>query len=371
MSGGLGIFTKMGALNRFLTVGRRRLGAFRSVGFCLGLMSLAPGAVVSLRAAETAGTAGVAAVAPAAPTNAATVLVIVGAPGEPEFGTNFVRQATLWEKACQQAGARRIQIGLSDADAGGTNDIAVLKDALEAEPREALSELWVVLIGHGTFDGREARFNLRGPDVSATEMGEWLKPFKRPMVFINTASASAPFMAKVAATNRIVVTATRSGFEQNFARFGQYFAEAITDPEGDLDQDGQTSVLEAFLRASHRVDDYYKTDGHLATEHPLIDDTGDGQGTPAEWFRGTRATRKAKDGAGVDGFRARQRHLILSREEQALSPETRARRDALELEVESLREKRSTMKEEEYFAEIEKRLLELARLRFPAGPDRR
>lgn len=342
---------------------RPLLRQVQSLGRCLAMLWLASLAGVSLRAAEP-GTPVV-----AGSTNSATVLVIIGAPGEPEFGTNFVRQAGLWEKACQQAGARRTTIGVNDSTA--TNDLAALKAFLETEPRDGLAELWVVMIGHGTFDGKEARFNLRGPDFSATEMGEWLKPFTRPIVFIDTTSASAPFMAKVAGTNRIVVTATRSGFEQNFARFGQYFAEAVTDPEGDLDQDGQTSVLEAFLRASHRVDDYYKTDGHLATEHPLIDDTGDGHGTPAEWFRGTRATRKAKDGAAVDGFRARQRHLILSPEEQALSPEVRARRDALELEVESFREKRSSMKEDEYFAEIEKRLLELARLRYPAGPDRR
>ena len=92
------------------------------------------------------------------------------------------------------------------------------------------------------------------------------------------------------AQNRVVVTATRSGDEQNFARFGQYLAEAIADPRADLDKDGQVSLLEAFLTASSRVDEYYRTRSQLATEHALLDDNGDRLGTPADWFRGVRAT---------------------------------------------------------------------------------
>ena len=116
--------------------------------------------------------------------------------------------------------------------------------------------------------------------------------------------------------NRIVVTATKSGNEMNFARFGQYLAEAIADPRADLDKDGQVSLLEAFLTASGRVEEYYRTHAQLATEHALLDDNGDRLGTPADWFRGVRATKRAKDGAQLDGLRAHQLHLIPSDREQ-------------------------------------------------------
>lgn len=299
-------------------------------------------------------------------TSTASVLVVVGAPGEPEFSTNFVRQAGQWRSAGERGAARVQVVGL---DASETpEDLTRFRQALDAEPKESSDPLWLVLIGHGTFDGREARFNLRGPDFSATELGEWLKPFRRPLVFINTASASAPFLAKVTGTNRVVVVATRSGFEQNYTRFGRYIAESINDPEGDLDQDGQTSILEAFLRASHRVEDFYKTEGRLASEHALIEDNADGQGTPWDWFRGTRAVKKSQDGRPVDGARARQRHLVESPEEQALSPEIRARRDALELDLEALRDKRATFSEEEYYNKLEAVLVELARLRVGKSP---
>jgi hypothetical protein len=287
------------------------------------------------------------------------VIVVVGAGGEEEFAGQFSTWAGLWEAASRRAGARHTVLGLTP---GRTNDIEALKQALAAEPREGNGELWLVLIGHGTYSGKEAKFNLRGPDFTPIELAEWLKPIHRPMAVINTASSSAPFISALSKTNRVIVTATRSGFEQNFARFGQYLAEALTDPQSDFDHDGQVSLLESFLLASRRTADFYKTNGRLATEHALLDDNGDGRGTPPDWFSGVRATRKAKDGASVDGLRAHQFHLVRNAQEQKLSPETRARRDALELSIAQLRDHKKDLPEERYYHELEKLLLELARL---------
>jgi hypothetical protein len=233
---------------------------------------------------------------------------------------------------------------------------------LDGEPRESSDELWIVLIGHGTYDGREAKFNLRGPDLSATELAEWLKPFSRPLALIDCASSSAPFLTKLSAPGRVIVTATRSGFELNYARFGQYLSEAIGNPEADLDKDGQTSLLEAFIFASNRVAEFYKSQGRLATEHALIDDNGDGLGTPADWFRGIRAVKKAKEGATVDGLRAHQFHLVRSEFEQKLPPEVRARRNELELSIAKLRDQKPKMPEDDYYRELERLLLQIARL---------
>jgi hypothetical protein len=219
-----------------------------------------------------------------------------------------------------------------------------------------------VLIGHGTYDGREAKFNLRGPDFSDAELAQWLSPVKRPLAVINCASASGPFLKKLAGPNRVVVTATRAGSENNFARFGEHLSEAVVDPGADLDKDGQTSLLEAFIAASHRVEEFYKEDARLATEHALLEDNGDGLGIPADWFQGTRATKSAKDGAPLDGLRAHQWHLKLSDAEKALPAEFRAKRDALELEVEALRAKKASLGEADYYARLEKLLLQLARL---------
>jgi hypothetical protein len=293
-----------------------------------------------------------------------TVIVAVGAAGEEDFGKEFAKAAELWTKASDKAGAKHVELGLAPTNA--TTDLSLLKQALTNEPTNSTAELWLVLIGHGTFDGKEAKFNLRGPDLSATELADWLKPFRRPLVVINGASSSSPFLNKLSGPNRVIVTATRSGSEENFARFGNFMAEAIADPTADLDKDKQTSVLEAFIMASRRTSEFYEADGRLVTEHALLDDNGDGLGTPADFFRGVRAVKKPAGGGSVDGLRANQIHLVRSTEEQQLSPKLRERRDELELAIARLRETKSTLREEDYYQKLEKLMLELAELY--AGP---
>lgn len=293
-------------------------------------------------------------------TDRATVIVAVGAAGEEEFGKDFAKSADLWEKASEQAGAKQVRIGFGPTNAA--SDLALLKDALAREPTNSMNELWLVMIGHGTYDGKEAKFNLRGPDLSATELADWLKPFRRPVIVINCASSSSPFLNKLSSPNRVIVTATRSGHEENFARFGKYVAQTITDLSADLDKDGQTSVLEAFIMASRRVGEFYEAEGRLATEHALLDDNGDGLGTPADFFRGVRAVKKPAGGGLVDGLRANQIHLIRSTEEQQLPPQLRERRDELERAIARLRETKGTLREDDYYQKLEQLMLELASL---------
>ncbi len=293
-------------------------------------------------------------------TDRATVIVAVGAAGEEGFGKAFAKWAELWTKASDQAKAKHVEIGLTPTDA--TTDLSRLKQALADEPTNSTAELWLVLIGHGTFDGKEAKFNLRGPDLSATELAGWLKPFHRPVIVINCASSSSPFLNQLSGPDRVIVTATRSGYEDNFARFGKFLAETIADPAADLDKDGQTSLLEAFLMASRRVKEFYEADGRLVTEHALLDDNGDGLGTPADFFRGVRAVKKPADSGSVDGVRANQIVLVRSAQEQQMSPEMRVRRDELEGAVARLRELKPTLKEDDYYLRLEKLMLELAKV---------
>ena len=289
-----------------------------------------------------------------------SLIVVSGAAGEEEFGENFAQWARLWQANGERAGARVQVIGLTTNAAA--DDRTLLQRALAAESTNGPVELWIVLLGHGTYDGKAAKFNLRGPDVSSTELADWLKPLRRPVAVINAASASAPFINHLSASNRVIVTATRNGAEINFTRFGGYLSEAMADPAADLDKDGQTSLLEAFLIASRRTSNFYESAGRMLTEHALLDDNGDGLGTPADFFRGVRATKSAKAGAPLDGLRAHQWHLLRSEAEQKLTPEVRTRRDALELGIARLRERKPSLAEDDYYQQLEALLVDLARL---------
>lgn len=288
------------------------------------------------------------------------VIVVTGAPGTPEFGEQFHAWADLWESAASPAACVH-RVGSNEPTDSEFDRDRLSKLIAEQDPYSDL-ELWIVLLGHGTFDGRTARFNLRGPDFAASDLASWLEPIKRPTVVINCSSSSAPFLAELSAPHRVVITSTRSGHEQNFSRFGKYLAESIANPAADLDKDHQTSIQESFTFAARQVEEFYKSQSRLGTEHPLIDDNGDQLGTPAEWFRGTRATERPADMQSPDGRRAHQIHLVPSESEQRMPFSLRKQRDELELEIFSLRDSKEKIQEEEYYEALELLAVRMAEL---------
>lgn len=283
------------------------------------------------------------------------VIVVVGAQGTEEYGKSFRAWADKWVAAGEKGGAKVIRIDGS----GEKPDRELLKAAIDAS--DPKSQLWVVLIGHGTFDQRSARFNLVGPDISAKELAEWI-PKEQQTAIVNCASASAPFINRLSSGNRVVVSATKSGVEVSYARFGQYISEVIGDGTVDLDKDGQTSLLEAWLVAARRTQDYYSENGRLATEHALIDDNGDERGTRYDAFVGVRPVATARGGKSLDGYRAHQWHLVKGEFERSMPARLVAERDELELAVIRLRENRSNYREDDYYRELESLLIPLATL---------
>jgi hypothetical protein len=344
---------------------------WQRAGFVLALLlqavasSSAAGGVAGESASESVGAAADNADAATAspPGGKQSLVVVVGAPGADEYAAKFKSWAETWRLAAERAGAEFTLIGAERADGtDGQDDRARLEASLAAESKPGDAPLWIVLIGHGAYDGQSAKFNLRGPDATAEELAGWLAPIQRPVVLIDCASASAPLINAASAKGRIVITATKSGYELNYARFGEHLAEAIVDPAADLDKDDQTSLLEAYLTACRRTSEFYASEQRLATEHALLDDNGDGLGTPAAWFQGLRATQAAEDGAALDGLAAHQLHLVKSDREARMPPELRRRRDELEQSIESLRGEKSKLGEEAYYGRLEPLMLELARL---------
>jgi hypothetical protein len=297
----------------------------------------------------------------------ASVIVAVSAPGEETYGETFTKWAQQWSQAARSGDARQQVIGLSSTSRDPLGD---LKQALEEEAKDGASPLWIALLGHGTFNGKEPKFNLPGDDLKASDLAAWLAPFHRPVVLICSFSSSGAWLKPLTGRDRVIVTATKSGSEINYSRFGGYFATAIADPAADIDKDGQTSVLEAWLYASKQVEDYYKAEGRLATEHSLLEDNADGLGTPSTWFSGVRAVKKPKGNSQPDGARAHQISLVPSTDERELAPELRQQRDQLELELARLREQKASLPEEEYFAKLEDVLLRIARLYHEERPKR-
>jgi hypothetical protein len=286
-------------------------------------------------------------------------LIINGASGEPAYAKQFAQ----WTTALRDALAGKFGFAadqvkvLAEKPADKTTTIATAEEvrkvfgALKNE-LNADNLLFIFLIGHGSFD-KEAKFNLVGPDIAAAEYNALLSalPARRIVIF-DMASASGEFIKPLSAKGRIIVTATRSGQENNATRFTEYFLAALTATDADTDQDGHISVLEAFTYANRLTAEFYTRAGRLATEHALLEDNGDGVGHPKM--------------EGGDGLLARATYLDSLSVEQAAANVATAKllkdRTRLEGEIAQLIARKSSTPEAQYEAELERLFIELAKV---------
>jgi hypothetical protein len=272
------------------------------------------------------------------------ILVVTGVAGDEEHAKKFDKWAASFIDAAKKKDA------VPAANITLLRDRAATKDGVEkaigdiagrAKPNDAV---FILLIGHGSFDGRVATFNLPGPDLSAADYAKLLAKFtSQRVVFVNTASASGAFLPTLAAPGRVVVTATKTGGERNEPDFPEYFVAAYSDEAADRDRNGHVSVYEAFEYAKTKVADAFKQKGYLLTEHATLDDGGGGQ-LASTMFLGTGRSDAALK---VDTSDPAARALM-------------EERDAIEQRITALKLMKPSMDQAAYDAQMEKLLTDLA-----------
>jgi len=292
----------------------------------------------------------------------AFLIIVVGLAGDPESGKTFHKWGTQLAEASEKLGVTQDRlVYLVDAPAEGDTHVAgkatrdELTKALDGIAKKAAADdlVFMILIGHGSDDNRIAKFNLPGPDISAPEIDAALKKMPtKQIVIVNTASASGPFIEALSAPGRTVVTATRNGAEHFTTLFGGYFVEALTSPAADADKNKRISVLEAFQYAKTEVARAYEREGLLATEHALLDDNGDKEGSPDPSATGKEGRVAAVLSLGATG----EDNLPADPKLRALTIE---RRD-LERRVEALRLLKDSMEPARYTSELEKLVTAIA-----------
>jgi hypothetical protein len=292
------------------------------------------------------------------------LVVIVGLAGDPEHGELFQKWATsLVEAGSSRYGIPRERIALLVEKPDGEGTLTTgrstrdeIVKTFEAVAQKSASDdmVFVVLIGHGTFDGRNAKFNLPGPDMTAADFQPLLKRLEpRRLVLVNSASASGPFIEALSGSGRTIVTATRNGSERFATLFGGFFVDAFVGDDADADKNKRVTVLEAFNYAKREVATAYEREGIMLTEHALLDDAGDKEGTaqPAADGKQGRVASILSLGTTASGETATGDPKL-----RALYDERRV----LERRVESLRLLKEGMDPQRYAAELEKALTELA-----------
>ncbi len=295
----------------------------------------------------------------AAPASQRHVLIAVGLGGEPHYAKLFdswaSRMAEIAERAAAIDPERITIVRATGGDTARKEDlVAALQNLASASAPGDL--IVMLLIGHGTAREDKALFNVPGPDLSADELRELLDRFDgRTVAVINATSSSGPFIRALSGENRVVITATASGSENQFAYFGGHFIGAFVAEAADADKNGRISLLEAFNHARRAVARAYEEDDKVLTEHALLDDDGDGIGS-----RLTEALSR-------DGTLAAGLYLEPSAGELAGGSEHARTLLALDVaagdivsRIDRLKRRRAQLLEEEYYRELESLLVPLA-----------
>jgi len=283
---------------------------------------------------------------------AATFYVtIAGLGGEPDYDQRF----KMWAD----------DIGSSLKSAGGDAHAITLLAPTREQIRARLAEvarqakpadsLVLMLIGHGTYDGTDYKFNIPGPDITGAELASLLDavPASRQLV-VNMTSSSGGSIAFLRKPSRVVIAATRTGTEKNATIFARYWAEALRDPAADSDKNESVSALEAFHFAQRKTADAYESQKRLATEHAVLEDTGKGEGERApspENGEGKLAASFTVVRLGANAAAARDpaKRALLDKKEE------------LEQAIDKLKYEKAALAADDYKKQLVQLLLELAR----------
>jgi hypothetical protein len=211
------------------------------------------------------------ALAPALAAAATHTVVIAGLGGEPQYEQRFREQATAISTAAKKAAKDPSHVLLLLGDRATADSVRRELQAL-AKRVSAEDDATIVLIGHGSFDGEEYRFNLPGPDLTARELGALFDQLPaRDQLIVNATSASGAALERWQAPQRVIITATKNGGERTATRFAEHWAQAVSTDAADVDKDQVVTAMEAYEYAARQVAAAFKSDASLATEHSRLE----------------------------------------------------------------------------------------------------
>jgi hypothetical protein len=291
----------------------------------------------------------------ALPTRAGIYYVTVaGLGGEPDYEQRFSAMANDLDKLLKASGGEAHVFTLSGAQATRGQMTEVLGEiAKQAKPED---DFVLILIGHGSFDGVEYKFNLVGPDISGAELASLCDRIaSRRQLIVNTTSSSGGSIGALEKPGRAVVAATKTGTEKNATVFARYWVEALHDPTVDLDKNDSISALEAFEYADRKTAAFYDSQKRLATEHAVFEDTGKGQ-----------PVRAPATDTGEGHFLSTFTLLRIGAAQRAANDPAKrdllAKKEELDQKIDMLKYQKAAMDQEDYKKQLTDTLIELARV---------
>jgi len=279
-------------------------------------------------------------------------VIVAGLGGEPDYEQRFTAEAQEIDKIFKTGGGTAHVDTLTGAQATAVQ----LKQILNAVAASAKAEddFVLILIGHGSFDGTEYKFNLVGPDMTAGEISTLCDRISaRRQLVVDTTSASGGAVPALERPGRAVIAATKSGTEKNATVFARYWVEALQDASADTDKSGSISALEAFTYATTKTAAFYDSQKRLATEHAVFDDVGRGE-----------PVRNAQDGQGLlmTSFTLLRLDATQAAANDPAKRALLAKKEDLEQQIDALKYQKAAMDPADYKKQLTNALLELAKV---------
>jgi hypothetical protein len=201
------------------------------------------------------------------------VTIIQGLGGIPLFDVSFNDQRHTIREASEKMTDATLVTTFSGDEVSREELLVHFADLTERMSEEDRAAIY--LIGHGSYDGEQYKFNIPGLDLTDTDLADIMASLPGQNHFlVNTSSASGVILDSLENDQYIIITATRNGNEKNATEFGNYFAEALASTTADINKNDTISIQEAFDYAERGVTEFFESQGKLATEHPQI--RGDG-----------------------------------------------------------------------------------------------
>jgi hypothetical protein len=278
-------------------------------------------------------------------------VTVAGLGGEPDYQQRFTANANELDKVFKASSGAHVY-----TLTGNQATRAKLSETMAAIAREAKAEddLVLTLIGHGSFDGVEYKFNLVGPDVSAADLAAMCDkvPARRQLV-VNTTSASGGSIAALERPGRAVIAATKTGTEKNATVFARYWVEALEDPTTDVDKSESISAMEAFQYAERKTAAFYESQKRLATEHAVFEDTGHGEAVRVSAAQG-------REGALLSSITVLRIGASQAAMNDPAKRELLAKKEELEQKIDALKYQKAAMDPADYKKQLTDALLQLA-----------
>lgn len=273
------------------------------------------------------------------PASAGTyTFVVAGLGGEASYEQKFREHAAAVASAAEKAAGSTSNVISLSGDAARAE--AVRREIKTLSSRmSATDSAVIVLIGHGSYDGQNYRFNLPGPDLTDTELARLFDELPaRDQLIINATSASGAVVERWKKPRRVVITATKSGGERTATRFAQFWAAAVESDVADTNKDQVVTAAEAYAFATSQVEAAYKAETSMATEHARMEGEDAGRFTLARL--GTAA-------------------LVPDNPEVAA---LLSQRGSIEQDLNRVKEQKTSLPELQYYDQLEEVLVRLALL---------